>query len=355
MVNVDKIQNGLYGLVGIRQPYETEYAIFDADNLASTSGLFLDDMPYFKASYFIDSALGSEYTPTQVNESLKNIMKASIVDVCNRVFDKADIIDRQILYPKGQNKQNLETTLVNGFLGYRLTLSDLKNIAFKINRLILEFSGAGDVKIMLFNSSQTSPIEETTVTISSNYQVVQTDWVIDNVDEYKGEYYLGFNYDATLTPYKRDYKDSNCMSDIKELCIDKIQMVGHNTELLFDLEDVDSLSENNGINLDITVYEDNTSFILNNKFLFARAIQMSACINIYNRFISSDRSNIKERYSKELIGTIMQYVNGIQGDGLKNKGLQYILGEDIIRIKGEIEKLRDGTNGGFNIFVGTLS
>ena len=107
MFNISKIQT-LTGLVGIRQPVISKYAVFDAENLESGSGHYLDDMPYFKAEYLIDSALGKDYTDEQINESLINIKKSAIVDVCGRVFNKTDLIDNQNLYPKAQNKVNLE-------------------------------------------------------------------------------------------------------------------------------------------------------------------------------------------------------------------------------------------------------
>lgn len=354
MFDVGQIQSGLVGLVGVQQPYNPTYAVFDAQNLTSESGLYLNDMPYFKAEYLIDSALGSDYTPTQVNESLINIFKGANVDVCNRVFDKIDLIDRQIIFTKAQNKVNLETTLNNGFLGYRIRMSNQKDLAFKINKLILEFQGAGDVKIMLFNSYESAPVKETTVTISSNYQTEEVNWIVNNTTTYKGEYYIGFVYDGTLTPYKRDYRDASYENSIKELTIDKVQVNGHITEDLFDLEDVEGLSENNGLNLDVTVFEDFTDFILNNKFLFARAIQLSSSINIYNRFISSNASNKQERYSKELILSIMRLVKGTRGDGFKEGGLETMLDTSIVGIKREIEKLRENKNGGNQILVGTL-
>lgn len=353
MLDIQKIQS-LYGLVGIRQPYNSDYAVFNAENLASESGLYLNDMPYFKAEYLIDSALGSDYTPEQINEDLINIKKSAIVDVCSRVFNKMDYIDNQVLYPKAQNKVNLETTIKNGFIGYRLTLSDLKRIAFKLNRLILEFSGTGSVKILLFNSSQSTALKEETVNITSNYQTLDLEWSIDNVDQYKGEYYLGFIYDATLTPYKRDYEYSDFQSSVKELSIEKVSVPNHNTETLFDLEEVKEITENVGINIDVTVYEDDTNFILKNKMLFARAIQMSTCINIYNRMVSSNRSNVNERHGGNLMDLIINFVNGSDGAGLKNKGLTILLGEEILTIQEEIQKLRKEVNGGSQIIVGTF-
>jgi len=355
MFDVTNIQEGLVGLVGVRQPYDPTYAVFDAVSLTSESGLYLDDMPYWKAEYFIDSALGSAYTPTQVNESLLNIFKGASVDVCNHVFNKIDLIDRQILYTNAQNKINPETTLNSGFLGYRFRMSKQKDLAFRINKLILEFEGVGDVKIMLFNSYESAPVQEKTVTISSNYQTEELNWVINNTATYKGEYYIGFIYDGTLTPYKRDYRDSSDQNGVKELCIDKVQVIGHVTDTLFDLTQVRSLGENTGLNLDITVYEDFTDFVLNNKIMFARSVQMASCINVYNRFVSSNGSHIQERYSKDLIISIMRIVKGTIGDGFKDVGLQTLLDNSITSLREEIQKMRVNTHGGNQILVNTLT
>ncbi len=53
MFDVTNIQEGLVGLVGVRQPYNPTYAVFDAVSLTSESGLYLDDMPYWKAEYLL--------------------------------------------------------------------------------------------------------------------------------------------------------------------------------------------------------------------------------------------------------------------------------------------------------------
>ena len=355
MFDVLNIQEGLVGLVGVRQPYDPNYAVFDTLSLRSDSGLYLDDMPYWKAEYFIDSALGSNYTPAQVNESLLNIFKATNVDVCNHVFNKIDLIDRQILYTNAQNKVKTETTLVNGFIGYRFRMSKQKDLAFRINKIMLEFEGVGDIKVLLFNSYESAPIQEKTVAISSNYQVEDLQWTINNTKTYKGEYYIGFIYDTSLVPYKRDYRDSNHENCVKELIIDKVKVRGHATDSLFDLTKVEGLSENTGLNLDVTVFEDFTDFILNNKFMFSRAIQLGACINIYNRFVSSNRSNSSERYSKDLMTGIMRIVKGVIGDGFKDVGLQTLLDNALISIRDEINKLRENKTGGNQILVTTLT
>ena len=86
---------------------------------------------------------------------IKNLQEDAIVSVCSRVFNKPDYIDRQVLYKNAQNKINSET-LPDGFVCFKIVVSNKKNIAFKIERILLDFEGTGDIELLLFNTSQSN-------------------------------------------------------------------------------------------------------------------------------------------------------------------------------------------------------
>ena len=115
---------------------------------------------------------------------------------------------------------------------------------------------------MLFNSSKKEPLKTETVTINSDHQEVVLNWVLNDTETiYKGDYFVGYIKDETfaLSPFERSYENSDIMSTITHLNIEKIRVDDHSDSTLFDLNDVQFLEESTGLNLDISVYDDYTA------------------------------------------------------------------------------------------------
>jgi hypothetical protein len=346
MFNVSKIQDSLSGLVGFTQPFNPEYAIVNAENLASESGYFVNSNPFAKIEYIKDCQDYAEISDTNFNVVLSDIIKNSAMNVVNQVFSKPSYIDRQLLYKYALNKTETDT-LPNGFVGYRLEIDDTKSVAFKISRILLDFDGAGDIELMLFNSSKKEPLFTETVTISSDHQEVVLDWELNDTNTiYKGEYYVGYIKSASTTvqPFKRDFENAEIMSYVTHLDIERISVPNHSTNVLFDLNKTASLDAETGLNLDITVYDDFTDLVIQNRFLFARAIHISAVINCLQIYMSSLRSNRNERQAEQLYNKVLLEVEGTKsGDNIISvKGLRPQLLSEISEIKKEIAKLKEG-------------
>jgi len=198
---------------------------------------------------------------------------------------------------------------------------------------------------MLFNTSSATPIFEQDITITEKTQVQVLDWKIDNSDvTYKGDYYLGYiKTGITPIPFKRDYDNADVMTDISHLRIEKVQVKNHATETLFDLTLEDGLSENIGINPDITVYEDYTDLIIQNEMLFARAIELEFSIAVLREQLNSLRTNQNQRDSEKQSMKILAEIEGTDGDSpLKLIGLRSLLIGEIRQIAQEVNKLKTG-------------
>ena len=348
MFDVSKIQANLTGLVGWRQPLNPTYAILDASNVTSSSGEYVTDNPYCKTEYIYDSQDYDGISDADFNNYLRTLHDDSVISVCHSVFSKSDFIDRQILYPYTHNRVNTET-LNSGFVAIKIEQGQKKNLAFEITRVLLDFEGAGDIKILLFNTFQSAPIKSQTVTITSNHQEVVLNWKLDNSgDLYKGDYYLGYLTNAvgigTLKPYKRDYEKSDIMANIKFLDIDTVEFKGQNTEVLQDLNSEESMSQTTGLNPDITVYEDYTDLITQNKSLFARAVNLDLQIKCMEIYMASLRSNLNERKSERKLLMMIQLIEGANASEsvVKVTGLRPQLSRAISSIRKEIFKLQDG-------------
>jgi hypothetical protein len=347
MFNVSKIQSGLYGVVGLRQPHNPDYQKLDSANQISRSGYFITDNSSIKIEHIYDSVDFKGLTDAEFNTFLKQKQEESIVSVCNQVFNRSSYIDRDLLYKYAQNKVATDI-LSNGFVGHEIKVSKEKNISFEITRVLLDFSTTGTLELALFNTALETPIFSKSIVITDKHQVEKLNWRVDNSgDTYKGDYYFGYVTDGTLIPYARDFENSIVESNITHLNIERVAVPNHTGTNIFDLTKVESLSEVTGLNPDITVFEDYTDLILQNEMLFANAINLDFQINILSNYSNSLRSNRNERKSDGLVLKILQEIEGQQGDGLVTiTGLRPQLLRSIKNIKSEVDSLIKGYFGG---------
>lgn len=367
MFNVTKIQDSLVQLVGIRQPSDPDFSvIIDVDNLTSESGMYLDDLPPFnvKALHESQDFVGVDALDQSLyfNTYLSYVKKSAISSVASQVFDKPSFIDRGLLYVNDSPRLNLETFDSSvKYYGYEIEISNTKNVAFKITRANFQFDSDNSnltVNVYLFNSNVNLPIASKQVLLDSNNVWDDLNFVVDStLNDYKGKYYLLVQIPngERLQPWKRDFEDGNFMNNVKELEIERVvfnddlDVVRFNSYL-----DVDT-NQNVGINLDITVYNDYTDLIIQNKFLFSKVIQMQSVVTFMMKVATSMRSNRDERQSKEITAMIMTYVNGINANGDFNmKGLNKSIPFEIENLRKEIASIRDGYFGE-GLMVDTLS
>ena len=356
MLDVSKIQSSLLGLIGYKQPFNPDYAIIDADNLLSDSGYFVNSNPYAKIEYIKDCQDYKDISNTDFNKVLEEIKTNSISNVTNQVFNESSYIDRNLVYKNAFNKVETES-LPNGFVGYRIRVSSEKSIAFNITRLFLDFEGTGDITVYLFNSAQKTPIKTQLISITSDHQEYPLNWVINDTDGvYKGEYYLGYikTGSDTFSPYKRDYNDGNVMSYITYLDIDLINVDGVTTPVLFDLNEVSGMSESVGLNPDITVYDDYTDLIIQNKSLFARAIYLSAVISCLRIYMASLRSSRNEKLASDLYNKVLVEIEGTKAadNVISVKGLRSQMLSEISTIKDAVQSIKEGYLGnGYDVIT----
>lgn len=344
MIKTTKISEALLGIVGFRQPYNPKYAIIDEDNEASTSGYFVNDNPYAKVEFIKDNQDYLEISDEDFNQQLKDMQKASISSVCNQVFSDFDFIDRNLLFKNASNKAATEEIPL-GFVGYKIEVSDDKNMAFCINRIIADFAGTGFIKMLMWNTAKRTAIFTKEVEIESDHQEIVLNWELDNSDStYKGDYYIGYIADnLDVEPFKREFNNANVMTKFKNLCIEKVLVVGHTSESLFDLNEVAGLSQDIGLNLDITVYEDFTDLVINNRNLFAKAVNTHMVIQCMQLYISTLRSNRNQMLSEQLYEKVIAELEGTAPESvIRVKGMKPQLIGEITSIRKEILKLKKG-------------
>jgi len=337
------VQNKLSGLVGFNAPLDPDFFSLDIDNLESRSGYYYTDTPYAKLEALRDTQDYAEINAEQFNELLRTINHNAITSVCNAVFTTANtpsFVDRQKLYKYAINKANLESKLVNGFIGHKFSFHNKPNITAEITSLNLDFSGTGDLTILLYNTQSLVPIETKTVTISSDNQVETLNWKMHSQN---GDYYLGYVYDGSLIPFKRDYELSNIESLLTYVCHEKRSIKDFTSGNIWDLKTESSTSGTTGLNPDITIYNDYTDLIVQNESLFANAIYLQGAISFLNYIKSSIRSNKNQRLSESQLIMLNQAIEGQEGQSVvRITGLRPSLNDQIGLIQQRVNELRKG-------------
>lgn len=335
MYNRNKINN-LVGLVGFRNPADPDYQKVDTTNQGATSYRYFTDSPYCKIEYILECQEYIDITKKDFNTLLTNIQKKALMDVLDMIFNDGDLLERELIYPYTTNNVEQES-LVDGFVGFRIYKD--ANVAFQINRVLTNFATTGTFTMVLLHSNQNEPLFSQEVTITNTgFQEITLDseWIVDNTDNFEGRYFLGYiKSDSTPIPYKREYHNSDLIAYFNNMFFETIYVEGHTTNTIFDLDDIDNMSLNTGLNPDISVFDDYTDTILRNKNIIAPAVQMAGQIEMINIVVSSGRTNPVERITKNMINNLLFELEGnpeLNIYGLKTK------------FQNEIKRIRESFN-----------
>ena len=293
--------DSLLGLVGFRQSTITEYAVLDADNIASSSGLFVGDISgLLTVKNIHQSQEDKDISDVNFNTFLKNRMKSSFLNLTKAVFSDNDLIENKVLFPY-ENDFNTTLTNATDFVGYELDVAKIKNINVVLNKIMLTFDGVDSVKILLFHSTQNAlQTSETITTVANSAKHTTLNWDLPAANSVSGgKWYIGYlRSGLTAKAYDRNYENASLQSRFNCVVITPIQVSGWDAETLFDVNDIEYTAETWGINLDISSLKDFTSYVVENEDRFARGLQLQIAADLLNLLATSTRSNRDERIIK---------------------------------------------------------
>jgi hypothetical protein len=305
MIYFDKILTSLSGVVGWRQSTTTGATVVDAANIESSSGLFVQGANNLVSVKNIvacheDKAMSAE----EINNVLRDILKDGISNVLNNVFTSHDVFKSAQLYRHEMDFLNPVELNRTGFAGFEINTSKRSDISTIINKLILSFSDSGSIKILLFNSGTKTLINSKTVTITANGNDESiVDWVLGKVIEPDSTYYIGYLLNSsTVAGYNREYNESDEKTKFNECGFRPIWVDGWNSETLFDVNNIEYVTETWGLNFDVSTVRDYSQLILSNKNRFAKAIQLAAAVEAISFMNSTSRVNPEERVVMNVLG-----------------------------------------------------
>lgn len=306
MINITNIKTGLIGVNGWKQSLITDAPVIDADNLATSSGAYYNQD--FSALVTVNNIVSVYEQPDlsdeQVNTLLKDIVKGAATKVLNAVFSDDDFIENDVLFP---NEYDFTHTLENdiSFVGYEIEVAKCKDIVSIINNISLTFDGIDTVKILLFHSSKKSPIKTIEIDTEENNEVSQTlsDWALPHINSVSGgTWYIGYlRSGLTAKAINREYEDSILMNSFSMTSWETFTVIGHDSETLFDVNDIDYTSETYGMNFNISAFKNYDALILQNKNKFSKALGLQVAADVLDMILNTTNSNRIERITNQEI------------------------------------------------------
>lgn len=334
MLNTNRIQSNIYGLVGYAQPIESLYAIVDAVNNESRSGKFFQGFSFLTRIENLRNAAPEDLNNTDFNLWLTQTTKEGLINACqNTISAERDLLEHRVLYHYEKDFNNKISNTAGRFVGYEFELVKKESVTLQINTLITSFDGEVTFNLYLYHSSQKQPIKtiELTTQIDSDLTQSLTDCFMYYQNEVYigGKFYLGYYQDdlGSVQAYDRQYELSDIENWFTNVRIEAIRVDNTTGTDLFDVNFVRDSSETWGLNFDISIYKDYTQFLIDNQRVIQDLIGLQTAVQHLNYMEYNYRNNDIDKRNAELI---LLELKGLPG---KTNGLEERLEREIMRVQ----------------------
>lgn len=310
MYNLKRILPVLFTRVGWRQPTQAEYAILTEPNTISKSNRYFEDV-YSAVSIrnIKDLQEDPDISDESFNLFLENLQKAAILDVLSAVFSKQNNIDTTQLFDPEDDEEPELIENEEKFVGVKVYIAKTTDFVAAVTGVYLYFDKDTSFELKCFVDNKTQAIWAKPVTATGGEM---TYIPIDDL-------VLGYLTDKTRTStfYIGYFQD-----EIGEAKAYDEENDGYNAGYIWRAESIqskrngnkfntptDSATETWGMNLEFTSYRDMTTEIVANAPSFDEAVSLQMACKVLELILSSTRSNLTERISKELLGDIYRELN----------------------------------------------
>jgi hypothetical protein len=304
------LRSGLFGLVGLRDGYQTEYQIVTAANQATSSGMYYQDYhPLVTVAHLHQVAPGG-LSDADFNTWWADLTRAAIVKYVGAVmrrYEVPSVFENLRLYNFATVLDDPMTMSGNAFVGLEIELAHVNNIKVVLDSIGLLFNGTlTDKTFYLFHSSQAAAITTITASATANTETwtALTDKVMNFVNDtyVGGRFYIGYKQQdlGTVRPLKRDWDCGNIKRYASLFSVRPFQVSDFTGTTLFDIDDIDYTSDTYGLNLELSSVNDVTKQILTQKSAFTDLIGTGVAVEVLERLANSTRDNEVKKETRDL-------------------------------------------------------
>ena len=324
-------------MVGYRSSTDSNYAGLPSYLKTSNSGFYVNDLP-------IPLELIDDVKQEQTfNNYVQNVHNSEVIKIVNRFVDKQkkkleskELLSNVTMIQK-HNRLDQTITANSRFVGYAITPRESKSININIKSIGLQSSAAESFTLYLFDPTQQTAIQSTTVTCTGKSVLwTDLDWNVEFESAYGagGTYLIGyFEDDLSGTLYHQDWSDGMAHQAMKitrhyaGLSPVRVNSPALNGTGLPDIEFIESsLScKTSGFNLRFNIKCDISDVLVDNINMFGEAVQYAVAI----RYLKDAISNIglKPSFSSgqnraEFKQMIVDYEGTLYGGVIEGVGYQ---------------------------------
>lgn len=347
MYRIEDIKQCLNGLVGFRQNVNPELPDYRADNIASESGLYVQDahklindenidyaIPNFTAIDAINAqTLRDDYMRNLLDEAINNVVYQTIhSDKIARTIN-----EKFTLWDGTPNYGSVRAKIGGKFVGFKLCTKQMQGLAAQINKI--GYLGTADNPHINIYVYHTSDLVDPIATIHINNTTARK-FVWHEVDrqlnylglnETGGEYIIGYktdevvgssynvNYSFSKQPCRKCVGESrysnwhlrNKYLDVEPVEYDLLQ------DGTIDLESERyTLNTTFGLNIDFSAICDVTEIICSQREVFAKGIQQQTAIELLKVFAYSTRDNSLSLETKQMALNILNGMSEAELQGI---------------------------------------
>lgn len=347
MFRPEDLKAGYLHLLGWSQSYDPANQI-DASLTESESGQFYQDIHPLLTLENI-RAIAPDFTmvtnPTYgFNEWLEKKTKASNINALQTIYTQKiaektakNILSQTALFD-GAGRINDKITNTSSLVGFEIVPLRSKGATIKIEKIGLQFSGIGAVKLYLMHSSRAEVIKEIEITRTRSLGMEwtpQTDLYLpylSNEIDAGGSWYLVYDQnelpvDSQAINKSRDWSKAPCTTCntydtiayqgwSKYMEVHPFKTESPEGEMsLWDIEDnIYTHDTNYGINLQLSVECDVTDIMLENKLSFQTVIGLQMAVDMIKEFAYNPNYNIIRGTQTFTKNELLYELNGKEGD-----------------------------------------
>lgn len=312
MYNYSKQVEKLIGRLGWRNsppPYLSDF-VLDDTNKKSASGMFFD---YVGSLATVKNVHNMYNVPInsipELNAILLDLQKQTINTVLHDVFSEdTEILDSYNLFPF-QNVGLSERTLEAGNF-HCFEINPYHNdFSIIIEKVFLLFDSAVTFDLYLFNSNNTktsTAVVKQSVTTKAyeSTEIELVDFICDT-SAGGGYWYLGYFSDEIggAKPLDHEFRDYISSDNYGSISRETVPVSTIPAGTFLSLGSITNDPDGNGMNPHITVAQNYSGFISNNKSLFDKAIQTQMHISVSELILNSTRTDCDQDELQQAFNT----------------------------------------------------
>ena len=307
------IQIAFSGLVGFRQSANVLYTSLDASLKVQDSGLCFNDLSAIDFEV-IEYIIGSDYA--NVNDYLNQVYSGCVSQMLNKFISQnkskwslKEVLENTTVFNEPSKKEPY--IQAGRARGYEIKPYKSNNIRCEITHLGIFGDSDQEITVYFYRSNKKAPISSIKIAALENEETWTA--VSDMINFYQSQtegagqslYLLFYEYDSSnplpeiqLTQNAKMYQDKFCKS-IKYATITPVMFenkdLNYNIDAgLYDLPNIENVSYPSlyqGLNFRIKLNSDLTHLLLDQKLIFAEALQYMVAIKLLWDGVASTNLN----------------------------------------------------------------